>query len=444
MTIKTKETRQALIMTIEKKRFLKKLLPVGIILLGLILMVSLIKMRPSPKKTKPRSSGVLVELMTLERTDWSARVTGTASVKAAREISIIPQVSGQVKMTSRSFVEGGFFNKGQVLFRIDDTDYRLALKQAQAAESRAEYELEQIKSRADIARREWEIISGTPGAVNDKDASGNDSAPNPLVLYGPQMKNAQSSLESAAAAVELARLNLERTTVRAPFDCRVRQKSIDTGQYVRVGTQVALIADTNSAEVMIPLEREELGWLSIPGPGPVRKGSKAIVTLPGTDQERGWQGRVVRSVGEVDMKSRTVQVVVAVDDPYGLKKANMGRQPLLSGSFVNVSITGSRLEGVFSIPRATLRDNDTLWLMDEDSSLKIVRVNVARIEGDNIIIRDGIEEGDRLVLTRISGAADGLKLRDMNARAEAIANSPAPISNSAVDDKTPAAMEQPR
>ena len=413
-----------------RSRTIKKIaLPAGIVIVALILMLALIKMRHAPQKAEPRKGGLLVKVMQLESTDLNARVEGTGTVKAAKEVTIISQVSGEVKYTSPSFVDGGFFKKGDVLFRIDDTDYMLALKQAQASEARAEYELEQIKSRADIAKREWEIISGTSGAIGQEEgvkegSQASGQTPNPLVLYGPQLKNARSALESASASVAQARLNLERTAERAPFDCRVRQKTIDTGQYVRAGTQVGLLAGTASAEVIIPLGREELGWISIPGINSRDRGSMAAITIPGDSAGNIWQGRVVRSAGEVDMKSRTVQVVVAVDDPYGLKRGGSGLPPLLSGSFVNVSITGNKMENVFSIPRHTLRDNDTVWLMMDDNTMSVVPVRVARIEGESVIIKSGLKDGDRLVLTRVSGAADGLRLRDMDARAPSMENSP--------------------
>jgi len=426
---------------------LKIALPVGIVLIAFAVMIALIKMRHSPEKTEPRKTGVLVKVMRLESTGLNARVDGTGTVRAEREVTIVSQVSGEVISTSKNFVEGGFFKKGDVLFRIDDTDYMLALKQAEASEARAEYELEQIKSRADIAKREWEIISGTAGALAPGDSAQEAGvSPNPLVLYGPQLKNARSALESASASVAQARLNLERTVERAPFDCRVRQKSIDTGQYVRAGTQVGLLAGTASAEVVIPLEREELNWISIPGINSRDKGSRASITIPGDSQHNVWQGRVVRSSGEVDMKSRTVQVVVAVDDPYGLKRSGRGLPPLLSGSFVNVTITGNRMENVFSIPRHTLRDNNTVWLMEEDNTMAIVPVTLARIEGENVIISGGLKEGSRLVLTRVSGAADGLRLRDMDASALSMENTPAadtPADRSGEPSGAPLPKEDP-
>ena len=436
-----------------KKNTVRKFLPVVIIIFAILIMFLLIKSRPTPEKAEPSYSGMLVQTEQIYSSTLEVTVTGTATVRAEHEVSVIPQASGTVKSIAKGFAEGGFFKKGDVLLRLDDSDYKLALSQALASEARAEYELEQIKSRADIARREWKIISRiTAPSGKDPDsetsASSDNEQPNPLVLYAPQLKNAQASLQSASAMVDLARLNLDRTTVRAPFDCRVRTKSVDTGQYVRTGTVVAVLASTGAAEVVVPMERQELGWLSIPGPGQTGVGSVAYITIPGDPTGASWQGHVVRSLGEVDMKSRTVQVAVTVDDPYGLKRENRGHAPLMSGSFVNVRIAGRKLDGVFSIPRATLRDDDTVWLLDEQSTLKIAKVNVVRIEGDRVIVDKGLMDGQRLVLTKISGAADGMKLRDMDANNDTVrnisVNSPVGASGSPEAKTPPSSMEQSR
>ena len=130
--------------------------------------------------------------------------------------------------------------------------------------------------------------------------------------------------------------------------------------------------------------------------------------------------------------------MVEVDDPYGLKRANRGKPPLMNGSFVNVSIKGRTLKSVFVIPRAALRDDSTVWVMDRDGYLSIKKVDVARFEGDRAIISGGLAESEPLVLTRISGAADGMKLRTVQIDSETTENTP-PVAGS----NTPATQPAP-
>jgi RND family efflux transporter MFP subunit len=379
-----------------RSKAVRVIMPLAIILLGIAVMTVLVKIRPAPRKGTAEQKGVLVRTITVKAEDRAASIKTTATVNPAMQISVIPQVSGIVKSVADGFSSGGLFKRGSLLFSIDDTDYKLALRQAKAAEARTEFELERIKSQASIARDEWKIMSG--GETGDE--------PNPLVLYEPQLKNAKAALESATSAVRLAELNVNRTRITAPFDCMVRSEDIDIGQYVRSGTAVAAIVGTNTAEVIVPLLQGDLEWIETGD-----KGSEATVT---DDKKKAvWHGTVTRSFGEVDTKTRMVKVVVEVKDPYGQKTGNETAH-LLFGSFVDVEIKGRELSGVFVIPRSVIRENSTVWTMDGDGMLRIKKVNVLRIEGENAIVSGGLEDGDKVVVTNISGAAEGMLLRTVS------------------------------
>ncbi len=388
----------------KSSKALKIFLPVAILLAGFAVMMIMVKSRPEQKKVQRLSPAILVEVMRAEARDTRSMIHATATVSAAREVTVIPQVSGVVTSVEKDFVAGGFFRKGQLLFTIDETDYALALKSVEAALAKARHDIATVKSRAAIAQQEWELLD-----------NGKGEKPNPLVLYGPQLKEAEAALESAGASVELAQVRLARTKLRAPFDVRVRTESIDVGQYISMGSKVAVLAGTETAEVVVPLLREELGWVRLPRPGARTGGSVAMVSMGQGSGKVAWSGQVVRSLGEVDPKSRMVSVVVEVKDPYGIKAKNEGTDRLLNGSFVNVSITGRGLGRVFSVPRTVLREGSTIWVMDEQGMLRIKEVGVLRTEKDRIIINSGLDDGDNIVLTRISGAADGLRLRTMPA-----------------------------
>jgi RND family efflux transporter MFP subunit len=364
-----------------RSKAVRVIMPLAIILLGIAVMTVLVKIRPAPRKGTAEQKGVLVRTITVKAEDRAASIKTTATVNPAMQISVIPQVSGIVKSVADGFSSGGLFKRGSLL---------------KAAEARTEFELERIKSQASIARDEWKIMSG--GETGDE--------PNPLVLYEPQLKNAKAALESATSAVRLAELNVNRTRITAPFDCMVRSEDIDIGQYVRSGTAVAAIVGTNTAEVIVPLLQGDLEWIETGD-----KGSEATVT---DDKKKAvWHGTVTRSFGEVDTKTRMVKVVVEVKDPYGQKTGNETAH-LLFGSFVDVEIKGRELSGVFVIPRSVIRENSTVWTMDGDGMLRIKKVNVLRIEGENAIVSGGLEDGDKVVVTNISGAAEGMLLRTVS------------------------------
>jgi RND family efflux transporter MFP subunit len=387
----------------KKKTLLKLIIPLIIILAGFGIMKILIASRAEPQKEVRKDPGIIAEVMKAEKVDTQVIVHGTGTVEAAEEISIVPQVSGLIVQVAPNLNVGGFFSEGDVLFKIEDTDYRLALDRALSAKAKAEYELATIESQARIARSEWDIIN--------KDRN---TPPNPLVLYEPQLKSAKAVLTSAVAAVGQSKLDLERITVKAPFNARLRSENIDPGQYVRTGSSVAVLSGTDTAEIPVPLTLKDLSWLSVPRHNDKKNGSSAFIHLTVGEKLYKWNGRVVRSTGEVDQKSRMMQLVVEIIDPYGLAADHDPQLPTLAaGTFVDVIIKGALLKDVFVIPRMAFRDDSTVWLMDKESRLQIKKVVPVRTEREKVIVTEGLEDGDQIVLTNISGAANGMKLRVM-------------------------------
>jgi RND family efflux transporter MFP subunit len=376
-------------------------LPLVILLGGIAVMALLIHLRQAPPRQPARNPGVLVEVMTVRQQDYRVRVAGTGTVQPRREASITPQVSGKVAWLDPRFIAGGFFAAGERMFRIEAIDYRLAVEQAVAERARAELDLVTVQSQARIARQEWQRLN--PG--------GNEQ-PNPLVVYEPQLKNARATLAAAEAAISKARLNLERTVLRAPFNCLVRTEQVDMGQYLTAGATVGQVFGTDRAEIVVPLPLEELAWLQVPRFEGTQQGSPARVSIEAAGRQYLWPGRVVRALGEVDERGRMARLVVAVQDPFYLKKpAPDERPPLSPGLFVDVRIEGRTLERVLAVPREAVHEGDVVWLADADDRLHIRRVTVARREREQVLVSSGIGDGDRLVLTLLSGVAEGLRLR---------------------------------
>lgn len=383
----------------KKTTIVKVMIPIIIIIAGFLIMKGMTALRTAPVKEARQEPGMIVEVLLAEKTDTTVKVRGTGTVEASEEITIIPQVSGRIDYVAPHFDVGGFFKKGEVLFSLEDSDYKLALEQAIATRAKAEYDLATMESQAKIARLEWDRIN--------KDDT---AEPNPLVLYEPQLKSARAALASATASVERALLDLERTRILAPFNARVRSENIDLGQYVRTGTAVAVISGTDRAEIAVPVPLDDLQWLtgSLSGNGK----NAALVSMTIGDRQHEWKGRVLRSTGEIDPKSRMMNLIVEVSDPYGLQAGSKsGYAALASGAFVRVELVGTVLKDVFILPRIVFRDNSTVWVMNDEGKLVIKNVKPVRVSADEVIISEGLERGDRIIVTNISGAANGMRLR---------------------------------
>ena len=384
-----------------REKLTKILLPILILLIGFGAMRFLVLARPAPQKEVRENPGLLAEVMRVRAGDRTVAVTGTGTVQPRREAHITPQVSGRITRVDNNFVAGGLFKEGSLLFKIEAVDYKLAVDRARAALAQAEMELAQEESNGRIAKQEWARLARDETEV-----------PNPLVLREPQQKKARAQVSSAAAQLKQAELDLQRTRVTAPFNGRIRSEEIDVGQYVRSGTSIAVLAGTDRADIVVPFSLDQLRWLQIPRQGAEAAGSPATVKVKMGPEVFTWPGRVVRSLGEVDPQGRMARVVVAVEDPYHLLQPAAERKPDLEvGMFVEVTIQGEVLSKVVAIPRSALRDGNTVWVVDDEEKLRIKPVEVARLERETVLIRQGLNEGERVVLTALQGAADGMKLR---------------------------------
>jgi len=377
---------------------LKIALPFLVLLVGGAILAMLIHSRQAPVKEVQEFAGALVETVTVQYREHTVTVVATGTVQARQQTEIVAQVSGRVTFLAAEFIAGGMFKKGDILFRLEAIDYQLAIQRAEADVAAAELELAKVRGQARVARDEWQRLQVGKGD------------PNPLVLYEPQLKNAEGRVIAAKAALQQAGMDLQRTEVRAPFNCLVLSESIDLGQYVRGGGIVGTLLGTDTAEIVVPLPLDALPWLNIPRGG--GRGAAATVVFTAGAIHYDWPGRLVRSLGEVDPLGRMARVVVAVDDPYLRQQpAADERPPLAVGSFVDLKLQGKRLPAVSILPRRALRDADTVWVVDADSLLRIRPVQVLRRERESVLVGEGLQDDERVIVTALAGAADGLKVR---------------------------------
>ncbi len=385
-----------------KTIIVKGLIPVIILAAGFVGMHAIGLSKTPPKKQVRPNRGALVETIVIKPENRQVAVWATGTVQSQMTAEIVPQVSGRLIALAPGFVVGGFFKKGDILFEIESIDYDLAAEKSRAVLAKAEYELTQIESQARVARLEWERIR-----LKRK------GQPNPLVLYEPQLKNARSALASARADLKQRLIDIGRTKIYAPFNCRIRSEAIDPGQYVTAGKRVAVICGTDKAEIVFPVPLHDLQWLCVPRTQQDKAyGSPATVSINVNGKSFTWEGKIDRSLNEVDPKGRMIRLVVCVDDPYGLRlQPDRERLNLTEGLFVDVILEGKTVLGVISIPTGALRKNSSVWVMNSDSQLDIRNVEMIRREKENVLIRSGLKSGDRLILTQLSGAAPGMKLR---------------------------------
>ncbi len=384
-----------------KKTVFKIIYPLLIIVAGVFIFKMMAAHKQLPVKKPVVQSGALVQVLTAKLSDRQVDIPVTGTIVPKQEISIIPQVSGKLVYVAPFFEAGAYFSEGEVLFKIEEIDYNLAIERAKAQVAKMDFELISVQSKARVAKKEWQL------GHHEGEAPVSD-----LVLYGPQLKEARANLTSAAAALQQAKVNLSRTRITAPFNCRIRSEQIAIGQYVTPGSKMAVLVGSDEAEVIVPVPLSDLAWLQVPRPGRIKKASMAIVQISSGGLVFNWQGRLARSLAEVDQVGKMVRLAVTVADPYNLKAAAPKDRPELAlGMFVQVIFRGRTAMGVISIPRLALRENDTVWLMTSENKLKIVPVQISRREHDEILVKGGLATNDRVVLSKLVGAVDGMSLK---------------------------------
>ena len=384
-------------MSIRRKRLIQFGISVGFIVLGFLGLRVLMASKPEIKKRKPPTPVPMVRTIKIETGPQVVKIRGEGTVSPLREINLVPEVGGKVLSVSPSLVNGGVLKKGDILLQIDPVDYQLAVTLAEAKVKDAESLLELAEEEAAAAKDEWRLLY--------EDSDTNEKPP-PLVAKEPQLAAAQARLAADQADLRKALLNLERTKLKAPFDGRVAEESVDIGQYVSPGQTLGTLYSTEAAEIVVPLEGEDLFWFDVPdftsGDG---HGSPAVVRAQIAKRELTWPGEVVRTEGRLDERTRMIRVVVRVEKPYAKKP------PLVFGLFVTVEIEGRRISSAAILPRAALHQDDVVWVVDDESRLRFRQVDVGRIQGEEVIVNEGLENGEMVVVTPLKAVTDGMTVR---------------------------------
>ncbi|MBN1787543.1 MAG: efflux RND transporter periplasmic adaptor subunit [Sedimentisphaerales bacterium] len=361
---------------------------VRIILASIILTIIVVFLRSKPEKLDIQELPPLVQTSVIEPGNIEMVVKGFGTVKPKSEVQIVPQVSGKIVSMNPQFRAGGFIKAGEQLFQIEPQDFELAVEQARAKVAEAEVKRDMEKSEATVARREWQQIN--PGTEPDS----------ALVLREPQIRQAQASLDSAKAALAKAQLDLKRTSITLPIDVCITTKNVDLGQFLTAGVSVGSAYGIDAVEIEVPLEDGELAWFDIPD-----SSVKVKTAFAGT--EKVFDGIIKRTTGKVDETSRLVYVVVEVANPA---QSAATTDTLIPGMFVEVNITGRKVENIFTVNRDWVHNADELWVVN-DSVLHIKLADIIRADDEFAYIKQGKDSRLEVVTSSVDAVVNGMKVR---------------------------------
>lgn len=391
------------------KNVAKGVLPFVIVAGGVGLVAALVASRSEPPREAPTSEGLLVETLTLHQGPHEVVVRAHGQVVPARRVVIGAEVPGRVRSVSAEFVPGGRYRSGEVMLRLDPRDYALMVQSRQAEVNRASLELQVETRRQEVAQREWESFGGA-------DESAPSAEGTALALREPQRETAEVGVTAARSSAQQARLNLQRASVRAPFNAMVLTQQAEVGQYVGPGSPLVTLVGTDAFWVQVSLPVSALDRIHIADEG----GSSARVWMEIDGKRVEREGSVVRLLPDLDPAGSMARVLVEVVDPLRLApetresetEGTPGEVPMLLGSYVTVDIAALPIDAAIELPRGAVREGNRVFVMSANDTLELREVEVIWGRDDSVLVASGVTDGERLITSRVPAPVEGMTLRE--------------------------------
>lgn len=376
------------------------LLPLAALLFGVVITFYLLKTGPKAKPGKRPPAAILVEVQQASPGPQVTMISAMGEIIPEKEIEIKPRVSGEITEISKNFLPGGYFLTGEKMLAIDRADYELVTRQLESDVARAESDLALEMGNQRIAEREYKLLDET---VSDEEKN--------LILRIPQLEKLQAARDYAQFKLAQARLNLERTEIKAPFNGVIVSRLVNSGAKITESSVLAEFVGTDVFWLRLTLPVEQLRWLKIPGSREEQGSIVHIFPQGSLDSASSRKGRVIQLLASLEEQGRMAQLLVRIDDPLCRREENRGKPRLLLGSFVRAEIEGVTIESGISVDRSHIHDGSTVWLMDEKGMLDIRPVEVSFRGRDRVIVSSGLEDGDLLVTSALSSPVEGTALR---------------------------------
>jgi RND family efflux transporter MFP subunit len=418
----------------KKGAFFKTIRVVVVLCVSLVISILLVRLKPEAERQLPVDAGRLVEVMPVKAQQVNLYVEAYGTVRPRESLRLVAEVRGQIVDIDPSFEEGSYVQRGTTLIRIDPRNYQLAvnrrkvqIKQVEAEIKRLQQEVVNLEARIKIAKsdvtlakneysRLKQLIDRKVIAQSQLDKTEQaylvslerlQALENQLALTDPQFEQLVAQRDMTRVSLQEAQLDLERTGIMAPFDGWALEKAVEKGQHVNAGQYLGKIYNAGELEIEVRIPVKDFKWL----PDSMGKTSSADADIIFTSGETQyvWKGQVTRIKAQMEEKTRTIPVIVEVDET--LTAANTdGSLRLRPGMFVAVRIKGRKINNAYVLPRHVVYPGDVVYTVEENQ-LKITPVNILRSYKETVIIDDGLSDGDQIIKSPISSATDGMRVR---------------------------------
>ena len=353
-----------------------------------------------PQRRGRMDTGVLVEVETVHKAPHEIHLEATGEVEPSRSMSLKSEANGRVTWVSDKFYPGSHIKKGDVLVKISTEDYKLKLEQTNinVKQREADLVLEEAKGKAASA----ELTSMKSSILNGEDLSDEETT---IIRRAPQLQQAMANVELAKINQKQAQIDYDRSVIRAPYDAVIQQTNISPGDYVSGATALGSIIASDQFWIKISLQPSLIAWTGATEESFSKIDATVSYEMGGKTVTR--KARVMSMLSQVESLGRMVQLVLAVDDPFG-EPVNT---PLLVGTFVHASLKAPIPLESIEIPRSMVREGGQVYVCSPDNKLKIKTITTPYKTAENVYVTEGLGDGDRIVTTLISSPVPDRKLR---------------------------------
>ncbi|OPL15542.1 MAG: hypothetical protein AVO39_07525 [delta proteobacterium MLS_D] len=438
---------------IKHKEMVKRLLPVVPVIIAVAAVIMMVNNQKGLEKKEATEVPRKVRTISLESVDVVPRAIGYGYVEPGQVWQVIPEVSGRIVAVSPAFKKGSFVSGGEVLVRIDPTDYQLAASRMAANIESLKAQMDELDSQEknyrlsleiqqnllNLKQKEWERnqqamkTRSISSSTLDKSLMDYQNQlaqvqeiKNSIALI-PSSRNAlKAEIKATQVQLEEAQVDLKRTEIVVPFNCRITETSAEIGQYVQQGSSIASADGTNRAEInaQLPLESVQKLIAEV-GNEPVTAttatmdrirmdkirdlyGLKVKVRQVNGHQKAVWDADFTRTDATLDAQTRTLGVIIAVDNPYDLIIVGQ-RPPLMRNMFCEVEVSGRPIVEQVVIPRSALHDG-RVFVVDRENRLRRRSVEVSFTQSDFAVVRTGLAVGEQVVVSDLMSAVEGMLL----------------------------------
>lgn len=364
----------------------KKLGPLIIVLLSMIISGLFIFFKPKAIKENHNEPIPLVETITLTKQNKNITIKTQGFIEPAHVLHVVSEVSGNVIYTNDNFIDGGLVKKGDILVKIDPKNYEVILAQKKSLLAKAKLNLSLETAEHEVAMLELE---------RRKDIINDDAKT--LATRDEFLQKAKSEYNASLAELQQAEIMYMKTMIKSPINGIISKVNIHHGEFVNYHHQITTIygIDEFKAEVNIPIE--DLKYLSFAKQNE-DYGSKAIISqITINDETITKEGVVSSLLPDLGSLGHMARIIISIKDPLSFRN---NQPPLLAKAKVNVNIEGKKINDIFVIPMAAITKDNTVLSIDEASKIVPIKLQIIRRDKDIVYAKGEELDNTKIIVTK--------------------------------------------